>query len=160
MELIRKLSGFGAPISDLKTIYLTYIRSQCEQSSNVWHSGLTSQNEIDLERIQKVAFKIILKEKYINYENALNYLDLPTLKERRDQLCLSFARKCLSNIKMKSLFPPNNRTHTMDPRKIEPFQVLRANTERLKNSPIIFMQNLLNTEAQRKIAQDRLWNGC
>ena len=160
MELIRKLSGFGAPISDLKTIYLTYIRSQCEQSINVWHSGLTNQNEIDLERVQKVAFKIILKEKYINYENALNYLDLPTLKERRAQLCLSFARKCLGNNKMKGLFPPNNRTHTMNPRKIEPYQVLKVNTERFKNSPIIFMQNLLNTEAQRKIAQDKLWNRC
>ena len=34
MELLRKLSGFGAPISDLKTIYLTFIRNECEQSSN------------------------------------------------------------------------------------------------------------------------------
>ena len=61
---------------------------------------------------------------------------------------------------MKNLFPPNNIIHTMVPRIIEPFQVLKAKTERLKNSPIIFMQNLLNTEANRKIAQDKLWSGC
>ena len=158
MELLRKLSGFGAPISDLKTIYLTFIRSQLEQSSNVWHSGLTNQNKIDLERVQKVSFKIILKEKYNNYNHALNYLDLPTLKERRNDLCLSFAKKCLSNNKTKNLFPPNKRTHIMTPRSIAPFQVYKANTERFKNSPIIFMQNILNSEVKRKLEQDILWN--
>ena len=40
MQLLRKLSGFGAPISDLKVVYITFIRSVCEQSSSVWHSGL------------------------------------------------------------------------------------------------------------------------
>ena len=72
MELLRKLAGFSAPIKDMKQIYIVYIRSLLEQSSNVWHSGLTNENENDLERVQKVALKIILKEKYKNYENALN----------------------------------------------------------------------------------------
>ena len=57
MELLRKLSGFGAPIVDLKTVYLTFVRSHCEQSSSVWHSGLTVHEENDLERVQKVALK-------------------------------------------------------------------------------------------------------
>ena len=48
MEIIRKMSGFGAPIGDLMKIYLTFIRSHCEQSSNVWHSGLTELNKSDL----------------------------------------------------------------------------------------------------------------
>ena len=48
MELLRKLSGFGAPISDLKNIYVTFVRTQCEQSSCVWHSGLTHENLEDL----------------------------------------------------------------------------------------------------------------
>ena len=43
MELVRKLSGFGAPISDLKTVYMAFVRSHCEASCNVWHSGLTLQ---------------------------------------------------------------------------------------------------------------------
>ena len=57
MQLLRKLFGFGAPISDLKLVYISFVRSVCEQSSSVWHSGLTLQNEEDLERIQKVALK-------------------------------------------------------------------------------------------------------
>ena len=158
MELIRKLSGFGAPLSDLKIVYITFIRSLCEQSSNVWHSSLTVENEEDLERIQKVALKIMLKNHYKNYQSALNMLDLQTLKERRTQLCLVFARKCLKNPKMKMLFPPNNRTHTMNPRTYEHFQVLHANTVRFKRSPIIYMQNLMNEEIKRKMNQDKLWN--
>ena len=99
----------------------------------------------------------MLIEKYKDYENALNILDMETLKERREALCLSFAKKCLRNDKMKHLFPPNNRTHDMEPRHYEHFQVLKANTERLKQSPIIYMQNLLNQEVKRKLDQDKLW---
>ena len=43
-------------------------------------SGLTIQNQNYLERVQKVALKIILKEKYKSYENAINFLELDTLK--------------------------------------------------------------------------------
>ena len=59
MELIRKLSSFGALMSDLKQVYIAFIRSLCEHSSWVWHSSLTLQNEEDLERVQKVALRII-----------------------------------------------------------------------------------------------------
>ena len=44
MQLLHKISKFGAPINDLKTIYIAYIRSILEQSSNVWHSSLTIEN--------------------------------------------------------------------------------------------------------------------
>ena len=87
-ELLRKLSGFGAPTKDLKLVYITFIRSVCEQSSNVWHSWLSIQNTEDLERIQKIALKIILKENYKDYQNALNILDLEQLKDRKEQLSL------------------------------------------------------------------------
>ena len=103
MEIIRKLSAFGAPLCDLKTVYITFIRSVCEQSSNVWHSSLTVQNSEDIERIQKIGLKLILKEKYKNYQHAIDYLDLQSLKDRREELCLTFAQKCLSNTKMKYL---------------------------------------------------------
>ena len=95
----------------MKQVYITYIRSLLEQSSNVWHSGLTLQNENDLERVQKVALRLILKEKYKSYENALNILQLDTLKQRRTDISLTFARKCLKSKKMKHLFPPNDKNN-------------------------------------------------
>ena len=152
------MSSFGAPREDLKKMYLTFIRSHCEQFSSVWHSGLTQQNIDDIERIQKVALKIILKGNYLNYKNALNILDRSTLEERRNELSLTFAQKCLKNPKMKGLFPPNNRTHDMTPRHHEHFQVFRPNTERMKKSPIISLQKLLNENIRQKIDNDRLWN--
>ena len=108
--------------------------------------------------MQKVAFKIILKDSYKTYENAQIILDLQTLKERRTFLCLEFARKCLKNYKMKSLFPPNYRTHSMKPRGQDHFKVDFALTERLRNGPIIFMQNILNTEVKRRQDQNKLWS--
>ena len=42
-------------------------------------------------------------------------------------------------------------------RKSDHFQITHANTERLKESPIIYMQNLLNEEVIRRIESDIIW---
>lgn len=144
MELLRKISSFGASLDDLKNIYILYIRSLLEQSCTVWHSGLTAENSEDLERVQKSSLKIILKEKFQSYEHALSLLDLDSLAERREILCLQFAKKCLKNEKMKKFFPKNRKSHPMITRNEETFEVNNVHTERLKNSPIIYMQRLLN----------------
>ena len=47
-----------------------YIRSVVEQACVVWHSSLTKGEQLDIERIQKVAMRIILKDEYINYTHA------------------------------------------------------------------------------------------
>ena len=61
------------------------------------HPGLTKQQSLDIERIQKVAFKIILKEKYINYDMACKWFSAQTLEARRTQFCLKFGRKNLKS---------------------------------------------------------------
>ena len=144
MELLRRISTFGASWSDLKNIYILYIRSLLEQSCTVWNSGLTEENVQDLERIQKSALKIILGDCYKSYDQALNILEMENLSDRREFLCLQFAKKCLKNDKMKKYFPTNNKTHLMKTRNPEEFQIENAHTERLKNSPIVYMQGLLN----------------
>ena len=73
-------------------IYVSFIRSLLEQSCTIWHSGLTDDNRNDLERVQKSALKIILKNKYKSYQNALNFLELENLENRREFLCLKFAK--------------------------------------------------------------------
>ena len=100
MEMLRKLVKFQPPKNDLKHVYTAYIRSLLEQSCTVWNSSLTLENSNDLERVQKVALKIILKENYINYEHALKTLELETLQSRREHLCLKFAQKSFRNPKM------------------------------------------------------------
>ena len=115
-----------------------------EQSATVWHSSITQENRNDLERVQKTALKVILGEKYKSYTNALRKLDLQNLDERRENLCLIFARKTAKNPKFENMFKLNSKEHPMETRKMEKYEVQHANTTRLKNSSIIYMQNLLN----------------
>ena len=146
MELIRKVANFGPSREDLKNLYVLFVRSQLEQSAVVWHSSLTEENVNSLERVQKSAIKIIMGEQYQSYKKSLNFLNLDTLKERREKLCIRFAKNALKNEKACKMFPINEKKHTMITRKPKMFKVQKANTERLKNSGIVYMQNLLNKE--------------
>ena len=109
MEILRRVSSFGAPIEDLKDIYVLFVRSLLEQSAVVWHSSLTKENEQDLERVQKNAFRIILKNNYQTYKKALAKLGMETLNERRETLCLNFAKKCTKNSRTSHMFPKNKK---------------------------------------------------
>ena len=126
------------------------IRSKLEQSAVLWHSSLTQNCEINLERVQKSALKVILGDKYIDYGNALKVMKLQSLKERRDELCLKFARKCLQVPKFLNMFPRSHHDHTMVKRRSESFQVKRGLTERLRKSAIPHMQRLLNGQEMKK----------
>ena len=144
MELLRKVAGFGTSKAELKTIYILFVRSQLEHSATVWHSSLTEENKTDLERVQKTATKIILGERYRNYKQALIDLDLETLDERRQNLCLRFAIKSSKHEKTSKMFPLNEKGHRIKTRKPEKFKVQFAKTGRLKKSALIYMQNALN----------------
>ena len=146
MRLLHKLVGFGIDKEDLKIIYILYIRSHLEQSCQVWHSSLTLENITDMERVQKNALKIILQEEYSNYAHALEVLGLESLFDRRESLCLSFAKKCTrsNNKQICSMFPLKNIEKSMNTRKTEEYHVNMAKTDRYKNSAIPHMQRLLN----------------
>ena len=116
----------------------------------VWNSSLTSKNISDLERVQKSALKLILKERYKNYKDALNVIGMDSLEQRREKLCLKFAKACVRHEKLSDMFPKSNKMHLMDKREKEVYCVKRAKTERLRRSAIVNMQKLLNNEASKK----------
>ena len=64
MIILKKLVLFDVPLEDLLHIYILYIRSVIEQSAVVWHSSITKGEQKDLERILKVAFRILLGSNY------------------------------------------------------------------------------------------------
>ena len=99
--------------------------------------------------MQKSALKIILQDKYTGYKNALNKLNIQTLSERRQTLNLNFALKCVKNPKTQNMFPLNIKNHKMESRYTDKYKVQHANTERLKKSSIIYMQNLLNEHEEK-----------
>ena len=142
LKKLTNLFSFLVPHNELLNIYKLYIRSVVEQSCIVWHSSITKGEILDIERIQKVALRIILKDQYISYENALKICGLTTLSERRTHLALKFAKKCILNPKTSSMFPVHNPTRRT--RITGKFDITKAKTERLARSAIPFMQRLLN----------------
>ena len=115
----------------------------------VWHSSLTKTNENDLERVQKSALKLILKDEYKDYKSALKLLAVDSLFERREKLSLKFAKKCLKNENFKKLFPHRKSSHVMEKRKTEKYLIGNINTESYKKSAIPSMLRLLNEEEMR-----------
>ena len=103
---------------------------------------MTEEDKCNIERIQKTAFRIIYKEKYESYDNALKLSNLSTLAERRSNLMLKFAKKCIENERTANMFPTNKliqRRHT------EKYHVPFARTERYRKSAIPAMTRMLNT---------------
>ena len=107
MSILRKLYEFDIPVEDLVLIYNQYIRSILEFNSNVWFSNLTNEEREDIERVQRVACQIILKDDYQNYNHALEKLKLQNLSDRRQMLAVRFADKCTKSDRFKDLFPLN-----------------------------------------------------
>ena len=116
----------------------------------MWHSSLTEENRQDLERVQKAALKVILKQDYLNYEDALKLTNLPSLEERRQAIALRFAKNCLKNVNFSKLFPLKNPRHGMKVRDPLKYQIKKANTERFKGSSVIYMQKLLNEDHKKR----------
>ena len=143
MTILHNLYLFSVPLEDLIMIYTLYIRSVVETSAVVWHSSLTQGQILEIERVQKVALRIILKGDYISYENALKITSLPRLSDRRTQLCKTFAIKCTKNRKTGDMFPLNKNPSKI--RNPEKYEVTYANTDRLAKSAIPYMQKLLNS---------------
>ena len=105
MKMLHIASKFTSKFSDLKTIYKLFIRSILEQSAVVWHSSLNIKDSDELERVQKSATKIIMGNKYSDYDNALKFLQIDRLSERRKKLCLNFAKKSIIHEKARKIFP-------------------------------------------------------
>ena len=146
MQLLRELQSFGASAEEMVHFWTLFCRSILEQSCVVWGSSLTQENIENLERTQKTSSKMVLKEKYKNYNNALRILNLDTLENRRTELTKRFARNGIMNYTLTDLFPINNKKHKMNKRSEEKYQINFANTERLRRASVITMQKLLNLE--------------
>merc|ERR1712208_58434 len=92
--------------------------------------------------------RLILGEKYETYEDGLLRANLESLKERREKLCKTFAIKCVKseNPRVNNIFSKRKTKHGMDLRKDEKYEIKFANTNRLKDSSVPYMQRILNTE--------------
>ena len=150
MQILHKASRFTNNVSDLKQIYMLQIRSKLDQSAVVWHSSLTSKNKVDLERVQKSAVKCILGKRYTSYNEGLKSLRLQSLDERREAMCLKFAKQSLKLDKFNKLFPKKVNVHDMSKRNSEAYELVKPRTTRYQFSAIPAMQRMLNRDMEKK----------
>ena len=62
ITILRKLYAFNLPLKDLVMIFNLYFRSILEFNSNVWLSSITNEDRENIERVQRVACKVILND--------------------------------------------------------------------------------------------------
>ena len=105
--ILRRLKKLGAKQLDLVDVYIKQIRCIMELAVPAWQGSLSQAEKVDLERVQKCAFHIILGENYTSYSNALKMLELDTLEFRRNKLALKFALKSEKHRKFQNWFKVN-----------------------------------------------------
>ena len=163
MRMLHVAAKFTRNRGHLMQIYKTFIRSNLEFSSNVWHSSLTNENRQDLERVQKAALKVILRNDYKDYDEALRLTGLQSLDSRREKIGLRFVKNSLRNANFSKLFPLKKIKHVMSVRNPLKYHVNKANTERYRKSTIPYLQRLLNKDSlKRKYEFNQLqtFNDC
>ena len=109
-ESLHLLLDSGLYIQPLIQIYILYVRSLLEYCSVVWHSTLTGDQSHDLERVQKLCFKIIFGDKNWGYD--LDKTGLERLSIRREEKCLKFGLKSLLHPVHSRMFPVNPQVLT------------------------------------------------
>ena len=141
--ILRRLKNLGAKFQDLIDVYIMQVRCILELAVPAWQGGLTLDEKLDLERVQKSACHIILGKEYIGYQNALKLLNLETLESRRIKLCLKFALKAEKHLKFNKWFKPTQKMYNTR-HEHNKYQNVRANHTRFLKSPLSFLTRLLN----------------
>ena len=93
ISMITKLKYVGVQTTDLLDIYKLFVRSRAEYMSVAWHSSLTADQSQEIENIQKTSIKIILADRYTDYESGLVLTGLDTLAARRTARCLALSEE-------------------------------------------------------------------
>ena len=140
--ILRRMKNMELDIFQLFDIYSKEIRSILEMSVPVWHSGITKQQSGDIERVQKLAFKIILQERYQNYELACETFATETLENRRTKLCYRFAVK---NLKSDHPFFSKVDANVKTRHARNSVYEYKCNFGRFRKSSIPYLARLLNS---------------
>ena len=139
--ILRRMKRLSLNMYQMFDVYCKEVRSILEFGVPVWHSGLTQKDSADIERVQKVAFQIILDDQYATYQAACVTLNTLPLEQRREHLCLTFATK---NLKGENTFftLDNNPINTR--RKKNIVKEFKCRTARYEKSSLPYLAKLLN----------------
>ena len=135
------MKASGLSFMELVDAYKKEVRSLLELAVPVWSSGLTMEQSLDIERVQKSALAAILGPKYSSYEDALQLSKLERLSVRRRQICTKFVKKNMKSD--KPLFKTINRHHNTRSSK-NAIQEFQCRTKSFFDSGLPFLARLYN----------------
>ncbi len=132
LHFLRLLKRSGALAQDMVAIYQSSIRSILEYACPVWSTGLTIQQSNQLESVQRRAMRIIYPT--MTYNKALDTSNLPTLRERRLQLCKKlFLEMQDPSHKLNTLLPAVHSS-AYELRSSPKYPYIKGRTDRYLNS--------------------------
>ena len=140
-----------------KQFHVTWIVPVLEYCAPVWHGILTQGQSERIETIQRKALRIILRKRYVNYENALEILNLKPLHLRRKNLCLKFVQKTKSKLPNYFL-PRDQRDHRTRKAKLPLLHVPVSRYVYTGNLGKRFLTNLYNEHLQSENYPFTDWN--
>ena len=127
-------------------MHLTYqgrIRSHLERYAPIFHFAISQKVSNMIEKVQKACVIIILgKQATPSYSRNLALLDLATMLERREKLCLNIAKKSFKRPVHNKMFIWDEKRRTRSRRKVI---VPYASTERYRRSVIPSLARIINS---------------
>ena len=130
--LLTQLRRSKMTSKDIVKIYSTKIRPVLEYASPVWHGGLTDEQSISIENIQKRALRIAYPD--YDYDTAMDYAKLSSLYSRRVNHCKSLFDKMQNPGDKLNRILPKVKDITHSTRKSYKYELPKVNTDRYKNS--------------------------
>ena len=140
--IIRRLRKLSLDDSFLYDLFIKEIRSVLGYGAPIWNGNLSETNSDKIEQIQKRVLKIILSHRYTSYEDACEHFGTVTLKQRREILCIRFARKDFKkDASIFRKFQPKFTSRSSGKKVVEE---IFCYTDHYFNSSIPYLARLLN----------------
>ena len=132
----------GLTISQLVDAYKKEVRSLLELAVPVWSQGITVDQSLKIERVQKAALSTITDDYNESYDVLLEKYKLQRLSTRRDQICKKFIEK---NMKSESQFFKVTEKKYNTRSNPNLVQEMHCRTQSYFSSGLPFLARLYNT---------------
>jgi len=132
----------GVSQDDLMYYYQSVVRPVLESACPCWHLSLSKEQTKQLEDVQRRALQVIFGN--IQYDEVRCTYNIPSLAERRFELCSTFFQRIIRN-KLNVLWYllPTRRDSELTARLrcARQYRTIYALTNRYKNSIIVYGLN-------------------
>ena len=131
LYFLHLLKRVWVSMDNLIRVYCSLIRPTVEYACQVWHGDLTKDKTKSIESIQKRALDIIMPD--TEYDLALQISELPTLADRRVDLCKKmFTEIQNADYKLHHLLP-DLKANVLGLRSKAKYPLPKCNTEQSKD---------------------------